>query len=145
MNAPFALELLTLSSISAEFGSLVDGGQAAACERLFAPGARMIFAQGSPKPGTLDGLEAIRTFLIARQAQTHVTTRHIATNFHLTWNGGSEAKLESLLTVFRSDDAGRAPVVSVVCDIEEIFTRQESGAWLIQERLTRPVFMHAAS
>jgi hypothetical protein len=103
----------------------------------------MIFGAGSPKPGTLDGLEAIRAFLTARQAMTNVTTRHVATNFRLEWDGGAEARLASLLTVFRSDDATRQPIVSVVCDIEEIFARDEAGSWRIKERVTRPVFVDA--
>ena len=142
MNSSFVVELSTLSGISAEFGHRVDRGRATECAELFAPDARMIFAAGSPKPGTLEGLAAIQSFLAARQAMTHVTTRHIATNFRLEWDGGAEARLGSLLTVFRSDDATRQPIVSVVCDIEEIFVRDEAGTWRIQERLTRPVFMH---
>ena len=139
MNSSFVVELLTLSGISAEFGHLVDHGRATECAELFASDARMIFGAGSPKPGTLDGLEAIRAFLTARQALAHVTTRHLATNFRLDWDGGAEARLESLLTVFRSDDATLKPVVSVVCDIQEIFARDEAGKWRIQERLTKPV------
>jgi hypothetical protein len=140
MNSSFVVELLTLSGISAEFGHLVDHGRATECAELFASDARMIFGAGSPKPGTLDGLEAIRAFLTARQTMTNVTTRHLATNFRLDWDGGAEARLESLLTVFRSDDATRKPVVPVVCDIQEIFARDEAGKWRIQERLTKPVF-----
>ena len=122
---------------------MVDDGRAIECLELFASDARMVFGPGSPKPGTLEGLEAIRAFLATRQAMTTVTTRHLATNFRLEWDGGAEARLESLLTVFRSDDATRQPVISVVCDIREIFVRDEAGTWRIQERLTKPVFMLA--
>jgi hypothetical protein len=142
MNSSFATELLTLSALSAEFGYLVDHGRATECANLFAPDAKLIFGEGSPKPGTLDGLQAIRAFLSARQAQTGVITRHLATNFRLEWNGGPEATLESLLTVFRSEDATREPVVSVIADVQEIFTRHQGDTWRIQERLTKPVFVH---
>ena len=142
MNSSFVTELLTLSAISAEFGYLVDHGRAIECADLFTSDAQLIFGAGSPKPGTLDGLEAIRAFLSARQAQSHVITRHLATNFRLEWKGGPEARLESLLTVFRSDDATREPVVSVVADVQEIFTRHQGDTWRIQERLTKPVFVH---
>ena len=145
MNREAVIEWIILSGMSAEFGSLVDHGRATECEKLFAADARMVFAEGSPKPGTLDGLDAIRAFLAARQAQAHVTTRHVATNFRLRWDGGNEAKLDSLLTVFRSDDAGRQPVVSIVADIEESFIRDAGGAWLIRERVTKPVFLQTAS
>ena len=144
MNRDAVAELMILSGMSADFGFLVDQGRATECEKLFTANARMIFAAGSPKPGTLEGLDAIRTFLTARQAQTHVTTRHVATNFRLEWDGGDEARLGSLITVFRSDDAGRMPVVSIVADIEEVFNRDPGGAWLIQERVTKPVFLRTA-
>ncbi len=144
MNPPCPALLLTLSALSAEFGYLVDHGRATECAALFAPEARLIFGPGSPRPGTLEGMEAIGAFLTARQAQTHVTTRHVATNFRLEWDGGMEATLDSLLTVFRSDDATRQPVVSIVADIREHFTLDEEGLWCIQERMTTPVFLQTA-
>ncbi len=143
MNPSFVVELLTLSGLSAEFGRRVDDGRALACLELLASNTRLVFGEGSPKPGMLEGLESIQAFLAARQAMTHVTTRHVATNFRLEWDGGAEARLDSLLTVFRSDDATRRPVISVVCDIQEVFTRDEAGQWKIQERLTKPIFVYA--
>ena len=76
-----------------------------------------------------------------------VITRHLATNFRLEWTGGPEARLESLLTVFRSDDATREPVVSVVADVQEVFfTRHEGDTWHgFRKRLTKPVFIHMLS
>ena len=144
MTTAVVAELLTLSGISAEFGYLVDHGRAVECAQLFASEAKLIFAAGSPKPGTFEGIEAIRGFLIARQAQTHVTTRHQATNFRMQWDGGSEATLDSLLTVFRSDDETRQPLVSVVVDIHEVFTQSTAGDWLIRERRTTPVFIYTS-
>ena len=144
MTTAFVAELLTLSRISAEFGYLVDHGRAGECVQLFALDAKLIFAAGSPKPGTLEGVEAIRGFLIARQAQTHVTTRHQATNFRMHWDGGSEATLDSLLTVFRSDDETRPPLVSVVADIHEVFIQSTPRDWLIRERRTIPVFIRSS-
>ena len=141
MTTAFVAELLTLSGMSAEFGHLVDHGRALEGAKLFAPDAQLIFAAGSPKPGMLEGIEAIRGFLIARQAQTDVTTRHQATNFRMQWDGGAEATLDSLLTVFRSDNETRQPVVSVVADIHEVFTQSTRGEWFIRERRTTPVFM----
>ena len=135
-------QLLALSDLSAQFGHYVDQGRATDCAVLFSDNARLVFAQGSPKPGTLVGIEAIRGFLAGRQALTHVTTRHLATNFRLQSLSENEAQLDSLLTVFRSDDASREPVVSVVCDIRERFVLTEAGDWLIAERTTTPVFTH---
>ncbi len=141
MNAQLE-QLLTLSDLSAQFGHHVDRGHAIESATLFTDDARLIFAQGSPRPGTIEGLEAIRAFLTARQALTHVTTRHVATNFRVESLSATEAQLDSLLTVFRSDDASREPVISVVCDICERFVRTEAGQWLILERTTTPIFTH---
>ncbi len=145
MTPTFVAVLIELSSLSAEFGSLVDRGRSTDCAALFTDDAKMIFGPGSPKPGTLDGIEAIRAFLTARQALTSATTRHVATNFRLVWEGGPTASLASLLTVFRSDDETRQPLVSVVADVEERFVRSEDGSWHIQERLTTPIFTRTAS
>ncbi len=143
--SPSELATLTaIAAISSEFGYLVDHGRAAQAEELFAPDARLVFGPGTPKPGTLEGMEAIRAFLTNRQSQTQVTTRHVATNFRLTQEGPN-AVLESLLTVFRSDDAGRQPVVSVVAEIRELFTRNQAGDWQIQERATTPIFVATKS
>ena len=141
MTAPAIAEL---SAISQEFGYLVDHGRAAECAALFAHDARLVFGPGSPKPGTLEGMEAIQAFFTARQAQVHVTTRHVATNFRMSLPD-EQVMLESIITVFRSDDATRQPIVSVVADVRELFTRDDAGKWRIQERLTTPVFVHTAA
>jgi hypothetical protein len=142
MTTSFAEELLTLSGMSAEFGYLIDHGRATECAKLFAADARLIFGPGSPRPGTIEGIEAIREFLVARQSQTHVTTRHQATNFRMQ-RDGAEAELQSLLTLFRSDEEQPQPVVSVVADIHERFVRSAAGEWLIRERRTLPIFIRA--
>ena len=134
--------LLILSDLSLQFCQHVDQGRAADCAALFAGSARLVFGPGSPKPGTIEGIEAIRGFFTARQALTHVTTRHVATNFRIQPISANEAQLDSLLTVFRSDDASREPVISVVCDIRERFVLTQAGQWLILERTTKPVFTH---
>ena len=131
---------LAISRTSAEFGYLVDRGRATECANLFTPDATLSFGPGSPKPGTLQGAEAIRIFLTARQAQTHVTTRHLATNFRMERKGDGRVEVESLLTVFRSDDESSQPVISIVADVLEIYSRREDGAWRIEERLTTPIF-----
>lgn len=134
-------DALAISSASAEFGYLVDHGRATECECLFAADAKLIFGPGLPKPGTLEGIEAIRAFLVARQAQAHVTTRHIATNFRMHPTAPDEVKVESLLQVFRSDDDTRLPVMSSVSEVLEIFSRSGHGPWLIQQRTTTPIFI----
>ena len=133
-------DALAISALSAEFGYLVDQKRATECEGLFAVDADLIFGPGSPKPGTLAGVEAIRGFLVARQALMHVTTRHVATNFRFEAQTDGSVKVTSLLTVFRSDDETREASVALVCDVAEVFTREAGGSWRIQERLTTPIF-----
>ena len=134
------IDALAISSISAEFGYLVDHGRAAECEFLFTPDAKLVFGTGSPKPGTLAGIEAIRAFLVNRQSLTHVTTRHIATNFRFTPLDQGKVECQSLLTVFRSEDETRQPIVSVLCDITEIFLCDSTDTWKIEQRVTTPIF-----
>ena len=95
MTTSFAAELAALSSKSLEFGYLVDHGRASECSTLFTPDAKLIFAAGSPRPGTIEGIEAIRAFLASRQAQLQVTTRHQATQLShaMGWRCGSHARL----------------------------------------------------
>ena len=134
-------DALAITSLSAEFGHLVDHGRATECEALFTADSRLVFGPGTPKPGTLAGLEAIRAFLTARQAQTHVTTRHVASNFRAVRLEGGDLELRSLITVFRSDDESRQPSIGTVADIFEIFRRDPDGSWKILERVTIPIFV----
>ncbi len=133
-------DALAISAISAEFGYLVDHGRATECEALFLEEAKLSFGPGSPKPGTLAGVAAIRAFLVARQSQTHLTTRHQATNFRLQMQQDGRVNVQSLLTVFRSDDHTRQPLVAIVADVEELFAHNAQGEWRIEERLTTPIF-----
>lgn len=137
MITPPPAELIALSS---EFGALVDRGRASECAQLFASDARLIFAAETATPNVLEGLESIRAFLTKRQSLTHVTTRHLATNFRVAEQTADQVTLESLLTVFRSDTAGREPAISAVCDIRETFTRNPQGQWQIQQRSTAVIF-----
>ena len=136
-----AADALAIANASAEFGYLVDHGRAEECAGLFTADAQLIFGPGSPKPGTLAGMEAIRGFLVARQAQTHVTTRHFASNFRMRQSASDTVEVESLLQVYRSDDASRLPVIGSVCDVLETYRRSAVGRWLIQQRTTLPIFV----
>ena len=136
-----AADFLAISSCSAEFGYLVDHGRAAECVELFTEDARLITGPGSPRPGTLNGIASIRAFLVARQAQTHVTTRHVATNFRVEATGTDSATLTSLMTVYRSDDSDRRPSIAVLADVKEKLVRLPSGEWKIAERTSTPIFV----
>ena len=133
-----ATDELAIQRLSSDFGYFVDRGRATECATLFTPDARLIFNPNSAEPVTLEGIEAIRGFLTNREGMRHVTTRHIATNFRITVEG--EVRGHSLLTVFRSEDEGREPRISAVCDITEVFQKQPDGSWKIAERVTEVVF-----
>ncbi len=135
-----AEDALFISTRSAEFGYLVDRGRATECAKLFTPEAKLIFNPGSPKLARFEGFDAIKSFLAGRQAQTHVTTRHAATNFRFTEAEAGRVRCHSLLTIYRSEDEGREPSISAVCDIDEVYGRAADGEWMIEERLTTPVF-----
>ncbi len=136
-------DLQSVVAVSTEFGYLVDMGRSADCEALFLPDARLIFGPGSPRPGTLDGIVAIREFLVNRQAQTHITTRHIATNFRAAWQDPQTLTFHSLLTFYRSADQTREPLVSSISDVEELFRRDAQGVWKIAQRTVTPVFVRS--
>jgi len=140
-NVPVSLtDLAEITATSAEFGFLVDCGRAVECEALFLPNARLIFGPGSPKPGIIEGLAAIREFLVNRQAQTQITSRHVATNFRASANGSDTLQCHSLLTLYRSTDESRQPLVASVSDVDEVFRRDRQGRWKFAERKTTPVF-----
>ncbi len=131
---------LAIQRLSSDFGYLVDRGRATDCATLFTPDARLVFNPNSATPVALEGIDAIRGFLANREGMRHVTTRHVATNLRLTPSGVNDAQGHSLLTVFRSDDEGREPRISAVCDVAELFRKEAGGAWKIAERITEVIF-----
>lgn len=117
---------------------LVDNGRAAEVAELFANEAAWTFGPGTPKPGTVSG-EAIGQFLVARQAQTHVTTRHVLSNVLIEPERGDAATARSLLTLFRADGGEPVAHVASVADIVDRLERRD-GEWKIVDRLITPVF-----
>lgn len=137
-------DALAIQTIITEFAYLVDHGRATECDALFTEDARITFGPGTPKPGTLEGIAAIRGFLQIRQAQASVTSRHSMSNIRLIPTAKDEVEACSLLTLFRSDNDIRLPVVAFVAEIEERYVRQSEGGWRIRERLITPVFLPSA-
>lgn len=117
---------------------LVDNGRAAEVAELFAHDAAWTFGPGTPKPGTVSGDE-IGQFLIARQAQTQVTTRHVLSNVLIEPIDGGAASARSLLTLFRTDGGEPVAQVASVADIVDRLERRD-GEWKIVNRLVAPVF-----
>lgn len=120
---------------------LVDTGRASETAQLFCSDGSLTFGPGSPKPGTVSGAD-LAPAMVAREAQTHVTTRHVITHPNVAANADGSITVNSLLTLFRSEDAGRDTYPTSVADIEDILVR-EGGEWRIKARTISPVFNRA--
>ncbi|MFW2829661.1 nuclear transport factor 2 family protein [Sphingomonas sp. ID0503] len=120
---------------------LVDNGRAAETAALFASDGSLTFGPGSPKPGTVSGADLVPA-MAARQAQTHVTTRHVVTHPHVEAGEDGSITIHSLLTLYRSEDEGRDTYPTSVADILDVLV-QEAGAWRIKTRTISPIFNRA--
>ncbi len=123
------------------FFRLVDDGRAAETAALFTPDATLTFGPGAPKPGTTQGKD-IPAAMAARQAMTHVTTRHVLSNLSVEGGADGVLTIRSLLTLFRSDDDSRDSYPASVADIEDVLVRVGNG-WKIAARIITPVFNRA--
>ena len=137
-STPPIEDRLAAGDVVRRFFWLVDHGRAAETAALFARDGRLTFGPGSPKPGTVAGAD-LAPAMAARQAQEHVTTRHVLTETQVAANDDGSMTISSLLTLFRSEDAGRDSYPMSVADIEDVLVR-EDGAWRIRTRTISPVF-----
>ena len=138
MMAPSIETRLAATDLVTRYFDLVDRGLASGTADLFASGGTLTFGPGAPNPGTIAG-DAIRAAMTARQAQTHVTTRHVLTNVIVAGQDDGSLIVRSLLTLFRSDDETRSTAIASVADIEDHLVT-EAGEWRILSRLISPVF-----
>jgi hypothetical protein len=134
------VDRVKISDVIHRYFWLADHGHAEQIAGLFAQGARLVFGEGAPKPGTLTGPE-IAAAMLARSKQTHVTTRHIVSNVMLQLRDPATVEAYSLLTLFRSDDENRDSHPKTVADIEDVFVR-EGTEWRIAHRKISPIFNH---
>ena len=144
MTAPSVLsaeDRLAITDVVHRFCRLVDHGRAAEIGALFTTDARLTFGPGTPNPGTIEG-PAIASMMAARQAQTHITTRHIVTNLAFAPAADGKVAVHSILTFYRCDDDSRDTRVAIVADIDEVYAKVD-GVWLIAERTVTPIFSRA--
>jgi SnoaL-like domain len=127
-----------MEAIIIEFGYLVDAGRAAECPKLFAPDAQLVFAEGSPRPGTFEGNDAIKGYFEARQAATNVITRHIITNIRLESKPNGQIEASYFITLYRSEDGSRKAAVAMVADMVDVFGPDPAGGWIIERRTIAP-------
>jgi hypothetical protein len=137
MTHPSIEDRLAVTDAIHRFFHLVDSGHAAETADLFTDNARLTFGPGSPQPGTIEG-PAIRSAMIARQAQASAFTRHTVANIRIS-SFDAELKADYLLTLFRSDDETRSSMPAFIADVSEIWVRQE-WTWRIGERTITPAF-----
>lgn len=122
---------------------LVDQGRAGETAVMFAPDSSLTFGPGAPNPGTISG-DAIALAMAARGKQTHVTTRHILSNFIYNGQADGSVRVDYLLTLYRSDDENRDTYPASVADMVDILVPDDTQ-WLIKARTVSPVFNRAAS
>ncbi len=123
------------------FFQLVDEGRAAETRHLFTPDATLTFGPGAPKPGTIAGSD-IPAAMEARQAQAHVTTRHVLSNLAVSRIAKGEIQVRSLLTLFRSENESRDTYPASVADIDDRLIQTAEG-WRIRARTITPIFNRA--
>lgn len=117
---------------------LIDQGRAAETAQAFIADGALTFGPGAPRPGTISG-PAIAAAMAARQAEVAVTSRHVLSNALVTVLEDGRARVDTLLTLFRTGDADLTPIVRSVADVVDLCVREEGG-WKIADRKILPVF-----
>lgn len=139
-------ELTSAHEISArilhEFAWMVDHGRAGEAISLFAEDARMVFGEGSPKPGTISGAAEIRSFLESRAKQTEIVSRHVMSNIRAVAEGEGRIRVNAVLTLYRSARTTRPPEPLMIADVDDVHCQGSDQVWRIVERTVSPVFVH---
>lgn len=135
-HAIAAQDAEAIRRLIADFHYLVDHGRATECASLFAPDAKLVFGAGSPSPGSIEGLDAIRAFLQTREAASF-TTRHLVGTTRLVSQGEDRIRACSVLTLFRAPSDNPA-VPAVIADLDEIYVRT-GERWRLLVREVHPV------
>jgi hypothetical protein len=134
MNGQAALEARSAcEEVFLGFHRLVDAGVASQAADLFTQEA--VFEL---RGNRFDGHNAIRAFLIERQAQVGRRTRHLASNFSFVLDTDAGAHSEAQLLVFlaREDDPARLELEALF-DTETTYVRSPGGTWQMSSRIHR--------
>lgn len=123
------------------FYDLVDSGRAGASADLFHADGTLTFGPGTPQPGTIAGSN-IRTAMQAREELKSAFTRHFIGNIVFDRISRSAADVRYLMILFRSDDATRVALPSIVADVTENWVRDEDD-FRIMSRMIVPSFLKA--
>ncbi len=123
------------------FYDLVDSGRAGASADLFHADGTLTFGPGAPQPGTISGSN-IKTAMQAREELKSAFTRHLIGNIVFDRISPSAADVRYLMILFRSDDATRVALPSIVADIIESWVR-DGDDLRIMSRTILPTFLKA--
>lgn len=123
------------------FFDLVDSGRAAASADLFHADGTLTFGPGAPQPGTIAG-SGIRTAMQAREALKSAFTRHFIGNIVFDRISPSGADVRYMMILFRSDDATRVALPSIVADVTESWVK-DGDDFKIMSRTVLPTFLKA--
>jgi hypothetical protein len=132
-----AADAEAIRALIVEFHYLVDHGRASECLGLLAPTAKLIFGPGTPNPGTIEGLEAIETFLRTRE-KAPIKTRHLLGQTRFTAEDANNVVTTTLLTLFRSPGSEDPNVPAAIADLVERYVRTDAG-WRLSVREVQSV------
>lgn len=139
MSGGLALEdRQAIEDLIHRFYWLVDEGRASEGATLFTADASITFGPGAPRPGTTSGAD-LGPMLVARQAMTHVLTRHVLSNLQMEPCADGSVIVRLLMTLYRTEDGTRAPTPNTIADVTEVVVR-DGGAWRFARREIRPIF-----
>ncbi|WP_210249052.1 MULTISPECIES: nuclear transport factor 2 family protein [unclassified Bradyrhizobium] len=123
-----------IESVLVEWSWLIDHGRAQDAAVLFTQDAEQSIAGV-----TASGIEAIAQGLKRRADMTGRTSRHVISNLRLSMSSDATVDVTWILTLYRSDDAGKPARPILVCDVQDSFRKEASG-WKIRSRKVIPVF-----
>lgn len=123
-----------IESVLVEWSWLIDHGRAQDAAVLFTQDAEQSIAGV-----TASGIEAIAQGLKRRADMTGRTSRHVISNLRLSMSSDATVDVTWILTLYRSDDAGKPAKPILVGDVQDSFRKEASG-WKIRSRKVIPVF-----
>jgi hypothetical protein len=123
-----------IESVLVEWSWLIDHGRAQDAAVLFTQDAEQSIAGV-----TASGIEAIAQGLKRRADMTGRTSRHVISNLRLSMSSDATVDVTWILTLYRSDDAGKPARPILVGDVQDGFRKEASG-WKIRSRKVVPVF-----
>lgn len=118
---------------------LIDHGKASQVTGFFYEDAILKFGERAPNPGVLSGIEDIKRFFDAREANKELVTRHLLSNIGIKFIADDTVDVNYILTVYRCNNPERDIEAVFIADVEECFSLDPQGEWKIKSRFVDPV------